>query len=153
MSKPVTNLLCGGEFSQLMGMSKAFGQFGIPSFNVEALMSAQRKNIEAITSVNQAAFESMQTIARRQLELFAQNFAETTSMMNGAMSAATPQENVIRQAEVSKTVVDKCMANVRDITETLGKCNQKTMETVSTRLNEGLEELRDIIKMNPAQAA
>ncbi len=152
MSKPASNPFFEADFSKLMDvskmmdMSKMMGEFKMPAFNFEALMNAQRKNIEALTAVNQAAFESIQSLARRQAELVRQGLEETTGMMNAMMSSPSPEDKVLRQAEASKAAVEKCMANARDITETLTKCNAQAMETVSNRLNEGLEELRDIIK-------
>jgi len=152
MSKPATNPFFEADFSKLMDVSKMMGEFKVPNFNFEALMNAQRKNIEAMTAVNQAAFESFQSIARRQAELLRQGFEETSNTINAVMSSATPEEKVIRQAEASKAAVEKCVANARDITETLTKCNNQAMETVSNRLNESMQELRDIIKTNKAAA-
>jgi len=150
MSKPANNPFFEADFSKFMDVSKFLGDFKVPGFNYEALLSAQRKNIEAFTSVNQAAIESFQSIARRQAELLRQGLEESTSLLNAVMSSPTPEEKVIRQAEASKAAVDKYLANARDIGETISKYNYQAMETVSTRLNEGLEELRDIIKTNKA---
>ncbi len=153
MSKPTTNPFFEADFSKMMDMSKMMGEFKMPQFNFEALMNAQRKNIEAMTAVNQAAFESIQAIARRQAELVRQGIEETTQTMNAVMSSSSPEEKVIRQAEASKAAVDKCIANAREIADTVAKCNTQAMETVSARMSEGLEELRDIIKTTPRAAA
>lgn len=150
MSKPAANPFFEADFSKLMDTTKLFGEFKVPGFNFEALAAAQRKNIEAITAVNQAAFESIQTIARRQAELVRQGFEESSSLLNAVMSSPTPEDKVIRQAEASKAAVDKYLANARDIGETISKYNYQAIETVSNRLNEGLEELRDIIKTTRA---
>lgn len=150
MSKPAANPFFEADFSKLMDATKLFGEFKLPGFNFEALATAQRKNIEAITAVNQAAFESLQAIARRQAELVRQGLEESTSLLNAVMSSPTPEDKVIRQAEASKAAVDKYIANARDIGETISKYNNQAMETVSNRLNEGLEELRDIIKTTRA---
>jgi phasin family protein len=153
MSKPASNPFFEADFSKMMDMSKMMGEFKMPQFNFEALMSAQRKNIEAMTAVNQAAFEGIQAVARRQAELIRQGLEETTQTMKAVMSTSSPEEKVIRQAEASKAAADKCMANAREIADTLAKCNTQVMETVSTRMSEGLEELRDIIKTNNRAAA
>jgi phasin family protein len=153
MSKPSANPFFETDFSKFMDFSKVMGDFKVPSFNYEALMTAQRRNIEAMTAVNQAAFESWQALARRQADVVRQGVEEAASLMNAIMSCPTPEEKVIRQAEASKAAVDKCMANARDITETLTKCNTRAMETVSTRLNESIEELRGIIKSTTQAAA
>ena len=151
MSKPSANPFFEIDFSKYMDMSKMMGDMKMPNMNYEALMTACRRNIEVMTAVNQAAFESMQSLIRRQSELARQNFEEITGMMNTLMACPTPEEKVMRQAEASKIAVDKCMANAREIAEVVAKCNYQAMQTVSARMNEGLEELRCMIK--PSQAA
>ena len=153
MSKPSANPFFEADFSKFVDMSKAMGEFKIPSFNVEALMAAQRRNLEVMTAVNQAAFESWQSLIRRQAEMARQTFEEATNTISAVISSETPEEKLMRQAEASKSAVDKCLANARDIAETVAKCNYQAMETVSNRLNEGLEEFRSIMKNNNRTAA
>lgn len=152
MSKPAANPFFEADFSKMMDMSKMMGEFKMPQFNFEAMMNAQRKNIEAMTAVNQAAFESFQSLARRQAELFRQGIEETTQTMNAVMSSGSPEEKVMRQAEASKAAVDKCIANAREIADTVAKCNTQAMETVSHRMSESLDELRDIMRSNSRAA-
>jgi phasin family protein len=128
------------------------GDMKMPSVNVEALMSAHRKNLETAAAVSQAAFETMQALARRQAEWVRQGFEEATSMMNAVMSAETPEEKVIRHAEISKAAVEKCMANAREVAETVARTNSQAMETVGNRLSEGLDEFRDIVRNGKAAA-
>jgi phasin family protein len=151
MSKPAANPFFEVDFSKFMDMSKMMGDMKMPSFNYEAMMGAMRRNIEACTAVNQAAFENIQAMMRRQTEVGRQSFEEMAAMMNTMMSCPTPEEKMIRQAEASKVAVEKCMANAREVAETVAKCNYQAMETMSNRMNEGIEELRSMMK--PAQAA
>ncbi|MFY9287635.1 MAG: phasin family protein [Alphaproteobacteria bacterium] len=151
MSKPNSNPFFEADFSKIMDVTKMMGEFKVPGFNFEALMNVQRKNIEAFTALNQAAFESMQSLFRRQAELARQGFEETSGIMNAVMTSSSVEEKMLRQAEASKAAAEKCMANARDITETLAKCNQQAMETVSNRLSESMDELREIVR--PSRAA
>jgi len=151
MSKPVSNPFFEMDFSKFADFSKMAGDFKAP-FNMEPLFAAQRRNIEAITAVNQAAFESIQALARRQADLLRQNMEEASSLISAVMNCPTPQEKVIRQAEASKVAVEKCIATARDITETLSKCNSQAMETVTARLSQSIEELRGMMKPNQEAA-
>lgn len=146
MSKPTISSPVDAGFSMLLDASKA------PGFNFEALMAVQRKNVEAMTAINQVIFEGIQSIIQRQTELVRQGFEEGTNLANAIMSCPSPEEKVIRQAEASKAAVEKYLANAHDITETIAKCNNQAMETVSNRLSEGLQEFRDIIKSDRAAA-
>jgi phasin family protein len=88
----------------------------------------------------------MQSLIRRQADLMRQGMEDAASLMSAMMSCPTPQEKVMRHAEASKMAMEKYLANARDVAETLSKCNSQAMEAVSNRLNEGLEELRGMMK-------
>ncbi|MDX2027361.1 MAG: phasin family protein [Alphaproteobacteria bacterium] len=152
MSRPASNPFLESDFGKLMDMSKIMGEFKIPSFNMEAVFAAARRNIEVAAAVNQAAFETAQLIARRQAEWMRQGFEESASLMNAVIATPSPEEKVIRQAEASKAAMEKCMANMRDIAETISRCQTQTMETVSNRMAESVEELRGIIRNGNAAA-
>ena len=68
MSKPAANSFFETDFSKFMDVSKMMGEFKMPNVNMEAIMACHRKNMEAFASVNQAAFETAQTIARKQAD-------------------------------------------------------------------------------------
>jgi phasin family protein len=150
MSKPASNPFFEADFSKMMDIPKMMGEFKMPGIDVDAMMSAYRRNMETVAAVNQAAFETMQTLARSQADMFRQGFEEATGIMNAVMSSPTPEEKVMRQAEASKVAMEKCMANARSIAETVSQCHSRTMETVSNRMAEGLEELRGMMKNGKA---
>jgi phasin family protein len=152
MSKPAANPFFETDFSKFMDMSKMMGEFKFPAFNAEAIMAAHRKNLETVAAINQACFESFQGLARRQAELARQCVEECAAMYNAVLSSDTPEDKVIRQAECSKAAVDRCVANAREIAETVTKNNCQALETLSNRLNEGLEEFRDMVKNGRAAA-
>jgi phasin family protein len=150
MTKPTTSPVFEADISKLMDPSKVMAGFKVPGLDTNALMQIQRKNIEAMTAVSQAVLENLQSFAQRQAELMRLGFEETTSLIKAVMLAPTMQEKIACQAEASKAAVAKCMATGHDAAETLAKCNSHAMETVSNRMNEGMEELRDLIKTNVA---
>lgn len=150
MSEPEANPAFNADFSKVMDTSKMMNAFKMPNFDMNALMEMQRKNIEALTVVNQAAFENLRSFAGRQAELMRQGIEETAGFMTASMSAPTAQEKVMHHAEASKILAEKCMAHARDAAETLTKCNSHVMETVNNRMSEGLGELRNLIKTDTA---
>jgi len=152
MSKPAANPFFETDFSKFMDVSKMMGDFKVPSVNMDAMMNTYRKNMEACATLSQAAFENMQVLARRQAEWMRQGFEEATSIVNACMAADTPEEKVMRHAEMSKAAVDKCVANAREMAETMTRTQCQAMETVSTRIGESIDELRDIVRNGKAAA-
>jgi hypothetical protein len=53
----------------VFGVTKPFDNFGAPGIDFYAVLSSQRKNLDALTQINQLAVEGMQTIARHQLKI------------------------------------------------------------------------------------
>jgi len=150
MSKPFANPFFEADMSKLFDFSKMGGDFQMPKFDMEAAATLQRKNMETCTALTQAAFETFQSLWRRQADMARQMMEETAQTMQAIVTCPSPEEKVMKQAEASKMAMEKCLANVRDIAETIAKCNSQAMETVSTRMNEGMDELRGIIKSNRA---
>jgi phasin family protein len=150
MSKPFTNPFFEADMSKLFDMSKISGEFRMPQFNMEAATTLQRKNMEACTALGQAICESFQALWSRQANMCRQTMEECASTMSAIASCPTPEDKVIKQAEASKAAMQKCLANMRDIAETISKCNTQALETVSTCMNENIDELRGMIKSGRA---
>jgi phasin family protein len=150
MPAPEATPILKASFPKLVDMSKAMKDFHVPNLDVNALIEAQRKNMQAIAVVNHAAFENLQSYIQRQAALMIEGFQVNVNLMNAIMVAPTAQEKAMHQAEASKTAIDQCFSNVRDAAETLAKCNQQVMEIVSNRMTEGLNELGSLIKTDLA---
>src|SRR5579863_7390258 len=103
--------------------SKAFAGFSLPGFDVEAVLAAQRKNLEALTQANQLAVEGVQAVARRQVELARQAVDEASSMMREWTTPGAPEERIAKNAEYAKVAFEKGVANARELAELVTKAN------------------------------
>lgn len=162
MSKPFTNPFFEADMSKMFDMfgcydmsknfdiSKMMGDFKMPQMpmmvDYEGILSLQRKNMEAMAAVSQATYESLQALMRRQADNYRQTMEEMVQMTQSIMACPTPEAKVMKQAEVSKAAMFKCISNIRDASETLAKCNSQAMEAVGTRVNESLNEMCGMVK-------
>ncbi len=75
---PFTNV----DFSKFdlskFDMTKMMGDVKIPGFDMQAIMDAQRKNIEALNAANQTAVQGIQAVAQRQAEILSQAMSEVS---------------------------------------------------------------------------
>lgn len=131
---------------------KLFGNSKLPSFDVDAMIAAQRKNIEVMTAANQVAFEGVQTIAKRQVE-FARKAAEELSQVAKEMTAAgTPEDKMARQAAIAKETFESAVANLRELSGIAQKANAEAVELISKRVAENLEEVKSALAPTKAAA-
>ena len=123
---------------------KMMMDFKMPGIDAEALMSAQQKNIEAITNANQLATEGLQAIGKRQAELFQQTVEEAQKTLGDLMSQGAPEDRIAKQAETVKTTIERTVTNLREISEMLAKSNQEAFDVINKRITESLEEVQSV---------
>ena len=124
-------------------MTKMLGDVKIPGFDMQAIMDAQRKNIEALTAANQTAVQGMQAVAQRQAEILSQAMSEVSSIAQQlAGSASNPQEMTAKQAELVRKAFEQALANARELAEMVSKSNTEAFAIINKRVTESLQELK-----------
>ncbi len=127
-------------------MTKMLGDVKIPGFDMQAIMDAQRKNIEALTAANQTAVQGMQAVAQRQAEILSQSMNEVSSIAQQlASSASNPQEMTAKQAELVRKAFEQGLANARELAEMVSKSNTEAFAIINKRVTESLQELKTLV--------
>ena len=132
------------DFSKF-DMSKMLGDVKIPGFDMQAVMDAQRKNIEALTAANQAAVQGMQAVAQRQAEILSQSLNEVSSIAQQLAGAGNPQEMTAKQAELVRKAFEQALANMRELAEMVSKSNTEAFAIINKRVTESLQELKGVV--------
>lgn len=134
-----------------MDVGKAFAGFTFPGLDVESLVAAQRKNLEALTQANQLAVEGVQAVARRQVEIAREAVDEVSSLVRDWTQPGAPEERIAKHAEYAKQAFEKGVANARELAELVSKANTEAFSVIQKRVAEGFEELRDYAKQKAAR--
>ena len=129
-----------------MDVQKMMGEFKLPNVDVDAVVAAQKKNIEALTSANQLAVEGIQAIARRQAEIMRHTVEELQQNMQYFMGAGAPEAKVAASTELTKTAFEKAISNMKELSEMVAKSNCEAFDVINKRVAESLDEIRDLTK-------
>lgn len=122
----------------------------IPGVNVEAMVDAQKRNMEVLTAANKLAFDGFQAILRRQGE-FMRGALEEASDVAGRMTSTTdPQQRMAFQADVTKEAFERTVANLRELTELAANSNTEVLDLLTRRVTESLDELGNVLRNQPA---
>jgi phasin family protein len=124
-------------------ISKYIGDFKVPGVEVEVLVASQRKNIEALTQANKLAFEGVQAVFKRQVEILRQSIEESAAAAKEITDASTPQEKAIRQTELTKDAFERSLSNARELSEIIAKSNSEAFDLLNKRFTQVLDELKD----------
>ena len=132
------------DMTKAFDMTKGFNGFSLPGLDAETVMASQRKNIEAFTQANQLAVEGVQAVTRRQAELAREAFeGASAAFRDFAQPGGNPGDQFAKQAELTKSLFEKTLANARELGELLAKANSEAFEVMTKRFTESLDEIRE----------
>ena len=126
-----------------LDISKFIGDLKVPGVDVESVVSSQRKNIEALTQANKLAFEGVQAVFKRQVEIIRQSLEEGAAVAKEMVEAGTPQDKAIRQTELAKDTFERALANARELSEIIAKSNSEAFDLLNKRFAQILDEIKD----------
>ena len=127
-------------------VGKLFAGLPFASFDVEAVMAAQRKNLEALTQANQLAVQGFQELAKRQVEFARSAMDEASTMVRGWSETGTAEERLQKQAAFAKQALEKSVESARELFELAGKTQTEAFEVLNKRFTESLDEWGTIAK-------
>ena len=136
------------------GFSKVWAEMKMPEFDVDTLIVAQQKNIEAMNMANKAAVDGWQAFAKKQAELWQAAFEDTGALAQDVAAAKEPADKLAKQAAFAKSSIEAGISNAREAQEMAAKATNKTVDIVSKRFVEGVEEAVAMVgKATPKAAA
>ncbi len=125
-----------------MDLTKVMADFKLPNVDVEAMVAAQRKNIETFSNANKLALEGMQAVAKRNMEIMQQTMTDMTEAMKAIASADAPQAKAAKQAEMFKAGYERAMQNMRELQDMVQKVSGDTLGVLNKRVAEALDEVK-----------
>lgn len=129
---------------------KAFEQYQPVPFDMTAILETQRKNFQAMSDAQKAAFENMQTIAQRQGELISKLVEEHGRMAQELMTEGTPEQKMAKNADAFKAVYENSIKNLEELSELVRKSNDETTNIINKRVSASVSEFKSAIEKKAA---
>lgn len=143
----------GGMFPE-WDLTKFWADMKMPEMNFDAVIAAQQKNIEAMNQANKAAVEGWQAFAKKQAELWQSAFEDAGVFAQDVASAKEPTDKIAKQAAFAKNAFEASLSNAREAQEMATKTANKTVDIVSKRWAEGMDEVvKYVAKSTPKAPA
>ena len=116
--------------------------FKVPGVDVDAMVTAQRKNIEALTEANQLVIAGVQAVMKRQAEILQASMEEARTVATEIMVPGAPEAKLAKQAEVVQTAFQAALGNMKELADMVTKSNTEAANVISKRVTEGLDEIK-----------
>lgn len=123
-----------------------FKQMKLPGLDMDAMMAAYRKNVEAVTAATRVANEGMLALVKRQAEIVRDALEQMRVVGTELSSVKDAKELAERQTEIAQQTFDKAATNMKELADMMTKANSASLEIIQARMNDGLAELQDLMK-------
>jgi phasin family protein len=129
-----------------MDFAKTMADFKFPAMDMDALLAAQRRNIETFSAANKVALEGAQAVARRNMEIVQAAVTEMTDAMKTIAGTEAPQAKAAKQAELMKSAYEKAVANMRELADMIQRANGEALGLINKRFTETMDEMKTMME-------
>jgi phasin family protein len=146
-AEPAAKLGTMPSFPADFDFSKMFGDLKVPAMpDMEAVLSAHKRNLEALSEANRVALEGAQAVARRHMEIMQSTMAGLTETLKTLSVSEPPATRAARQAELLKQAYESAVSNTRELGDLIQKANAEAMGKLNHRFSEAMTEMKSLFK-------
>jgi len=137
------------DSNSYLDMFRKFGSdLGLQKLDVEKLLEAQKKNLDALGRNAKVAAQGAQSVAQKQREVLEAGLREATSLAREYKPLGKVQENLALQTEFARNVFDIAVKGAQDSTATARQSTTEAVKIIQDRMKESFEEFRDSVGRN-----
>jgi hypothetical protein len=114
----------------------------MPVVDTDALMAAQKKNVDALIEANKVAVAGYQDLYKRQVALFEAAVDQAKGLMTDTKAQPLTADQATQNVEAVKTAFEKTAADLNELTEMAQKANTGAFEVVKARAEEAAAEFK-----------
>lgn len=122
-------------------------------FDFSTLMETGRKNMQAMTEMQQRTVEGWQAVAKRQAEIMSRIVQDNTTLAQQMMTEGTPEEKIARQADLVMTAYENSMTGITELSEMVAETSRETGKIINRRVTGSLTEFKKSFDKDSKKAA
>jgi hypothetical protein len=123
-------------------VKEMFGAAKLPAVDVDAVLAAQKKNMDALIEANQVVVAGYQDIFKRQVALFEAAFTNAKGKLADAKGQALTADQATQNVDAMKVTFEKAAADIKELAELAQKANVGAFEIVKARAEEAVAEFQ-----------
>lgn len=126
-------------------IKKLLGDMKFPAApDMEAVLAAHKRNLEALTEANRVALEGAQAVARRHMEILQSTMSGLTETLKDLSATGTPTSRAAKQTELLKQAYENAVANTKELGDLIQKSNAEAMGKLNSRVSEAMTEMQTL---------
>jgi phasin family protein len=137
------------DTTSYIDMLRKFGSdLGLPKLNVDELLQAQKKNIDALGESAKVAAQGAQSVAQKQREVLEAGLTAAETLARQYKPLGQMHENVALQTEFARKVFEIAVEGARESASTARQSTTDAVKIIQDRVKQSLEEIRASVRPN-----
>ena len=134
-------------FGKPFDFSKMFGEMKVPAMpDMEVVLAAHKRNLEALSEANRVALEGAQAVARRHMEIMQSTMTTLAETMKDLTETDTPSARAAKQTDLLKQAYENAVSNTRELGDLIQRSNTEAMGKLNSRFSEAMTEMKALFK-------
>ena len=127
--------------------SKIFKDMKVPAMpDMEVVLAAHKRNLEALSEANRVALEGAQAVARRHMEIMQSTMSGLTETLKDLSASDSPAARAAKQTDLLKQAYENAVSNTRELGDLIQKSNTEAMQKLNHRFSEAMTEMKTLFK-------
>jgi phasin family protein len=123
-----------------------FDRLRVPGIDTKKLTSLYRKDIEAVLAANERVFNAVESLTRKQVEIFVNAAKEWNDGAREAISDSSAAEKLNKASARIEKAFTNAFSNMREMAEISAKSTEDVISILNKRYRDGLEDFRGSLK-------
>ena len=123
-------------------VKEMFTSAKLPGIDADALLAAQKKNIDAMIEANKVVVAGYQDLYKRQIALFEAAVAEAKNKLTALQGQPLTVDQAKQNFEQAKTAFEKAAKDARELAEMVQTANTGAFEIIKARFEEAVAEFK-----------
>jgi phasin family protein len=124
----------------------------VPGVDMDALVASQRCNLGALNESNQAILDGAKQVGQWQVRILQETMQHMSEAFAGLTRVGSPVELMAAESELAKKAFATALGQMRELAQIMTDANKQAAEVIARRIPDGLEEIKDILKVPPLSA-
>jgi phasin family protein len=143
-AKPAETVTKAGGGALSEGVSQAMGMLKMPDF-AGMLVTARRKDLQAIVQANRRSYAGLQTVVDRQSQALKDAVSEWQLVLK-MLAQSGPREALSKLDELAVASFKMALNNIRELAEMTARSQADAYAVVSRRIREDIEEVTRLLE-------
>lgn len=124
-----------------LDVRRLFDAIKLPKVDVQGLIEARGKDVEALLAANRRAFEGYQEFNRKQAEILARNLQQLQSGARDLISGQPATPNLSGAAQRAQQLFSQALTDMQTMAEVAARTQEDVVTIVNRRIGEGIKAI------------